>query len=108
MARNVMNALFRCQTMSGLRPSKMARKLLEHVLTLGLRCEAPTRAFFHLLEKYKESEEAFDADRDMKAWHEISEQRFGKREAGQRAKYLYHMSEVMTKQERREWDFLFQ
>ena len=107
IAERVMNALFRCQTMSGLRPSKAAVEIMEDVLKLGLRCEAPTRAFFHFLLAQKTSkgdQETFDAARDMKAWDEISSQRFNK---DQKATYLHHMSEVMGKRERQDWDFLF-
>ena len=106
VAQEVMNAILRSRTMSGFRPSKAAVEIMQHVLSLGLRCEAPTRAFFHfLLEKGEKGAEmeSFDAARDVKAWEAIAS--FSRDEEGKK-RYLHHMSAVMGEREKRDWDFL--
>ena len=49
----------------------------------------------------------FDAAAATKAWKKISNY-YLDREGTSKARYLRHMSAVLTERERREWDFLFE
>eukprot|EP00928_Gymnodinium_smaydae_P082678 TRINITY_DN65984_c0_g1_i1.p1 TRINITY_DN65984_c0_g1~~TRINITY_DN65984_c0_g1_i1.p1 ORF type:complete len:661 (+),score=98.18 TRINITY_DN65984_c0_g1_i1:69-1985(+) len=118
IAREVLNTLFRRQSLEGVVPTRAADVIMEAALKLGRRSDLTTRAFWHFVKhEWLAGAAVFDAGKATAAWKKRSDDRFlffskggadSSEKTANRKAYLHHLEAAMIDDaEREEWTFMF-